>query len=330
MHSTPRNLLGISGELDRILTEFGFLATHHKNDHPANTGDVSQVLSKETGEQLVSIFSDSISPWFEIRELEGLASIRGDGRSGYRSEGIKDEKFYELTMTMADRAFLITRTGSKIPAIEESIRIGEDGKLFNVVQVDASGRKIRLVYGNHQYGSIPSIETHIHLLANALSIREGYANPATVHAHPYCLVSLGRHRRIHGSFEHFNAAIYTQVEGLNRNYVDLIGVVPYFQSGTAALVGNSLEALVNHRLVLWMNHGFVVREANIRRAYTLLAYAEECARAALFSLESKAIGLPMNEVRDFLLKHNLEKAFAELFDEFGEGVDSEFNDEVSP
>ncbi len=66
--------------------------------------------------------------------------------------------------------------------------------------------------------------------------------------------------------------IHTQIEGLNRNYPDLIGVVPYAESGSAGLVSNSYDWLRRHRLVLWMNHGFVVRDSSIRRAYTLMAY----------------------------------------------------------
>jgi ribulose-5-phosphate 4-epimerase/fuculose-1-phosphate aldolase len=133
-----------------------------------------------------------------------------------------------------------------------------------------------------------------------------------VHAHPPNLVSLGRHPLIRGSFERFNAAVYTSVEGLNRNYTGLIGVVPYRESGTKALVDSSIDSLVRHRLVLWMNHGFVVRESNIRRAYSLLGYAEDAARAALFTLTSGALGLPTESVLAFLEEHQLLDAYRSL------------------
>lgn len=309
----PENLIGLLPEIDEILRDFAYLAAYHAHFHPANTGDVSQVLSHAAGEKLLSHFSDAVSEWIEIKRLDVLQDLRADGRAGYRSEGISDERFYAGIAPMAGRVFLITRTGSQIPSIQYTISCGEDGKLFNAVQVDDNARRIRLIYGHHQYGSIPSIETHIHIYANAQCMLEGLENPATVHAHPFHLISLGRHVRIQGSFERLNAAIYTQIEGLNRNYSQLIGVVPYYQSGTAELVINTLDALANHRLVLWMNHGFTVREANIRRAYTLLAYAEDCARATLFSFKEGGIGLPEWDIREFLESNHLNDAYKEVF-----------------
>lgn len=278
---TQTDLLGLSGELDYIVRDLSFLAQHYAQFHPANVGDVSQVLSRDVSGQLLSRFNETLSNWYELSRLDEMASIRKDGRTGYRTQGIKDEGFYRAISPIAGRMLLITRTGSQIPAIAHSIEHGDGGKLLNIIQVDDSARRIRIVYGNVEHGSIPSIETHVHILANAISIGEGHQNPGVVHAHPYHLVLLGRHPKICGDFCGFNAVIYTQVEGLNRNYQDLIGIVPYCESGTEALVVSSLIPLKKHRMVLWMNHGFVAREANVRGAYTLISYAEDCARAAM-------------------------------------------------
>ncbi len=311
--SLMKNLLGIASELDSIIYDLGFLATVHQASHPANAGDVSQVLNQPLAQELKARFSGQESFWFEIEHLEELKTLRADGGRGYRSEGISNSRYFELIRPLAGRLVLITRTGSQIPAVEETIRAGEDGKLFNVIEVDDAANRIRIIYGHEQYGSIPSIESHVHLLANALSIAEGYNSPGTVHAHPPSLLLLGRHRKIRGSFEAFNAAVYTSVEGLNRNYTGLIGVVPYRQSGTRGLVDASIEPLRKHRLVLWMNHGFVARDESIRRAYTLLAYAEECAKAALSTIDFGALGLPADEVKPFLEAHGLWQAYTNLF-----------------
>lgn len=307
------NLLGLTADLDAIIHDFAFLAMVHKDSHPANTGDVSQVLTPVAAASVLETHGDTASAWYSIERLETLHELRRDGRTGYRAEGVTNPRYFAALSPIAGKLVLITRTGSQIPAVAETIRAKEDGKLFNVLQVDEAARSIRIIYGHHAYGSIPSIETHVHLLANALCLAEGHPEPATVHAHPSALVSLGRHPAVRGSFERFNAAVYTSIEGLNRNYTDLIGVVPYFQSGTRALVDASIEVLARHRLVLWMNHGFVVREANIRRAYTLLAYAEDCARAALFTLAEGAMGLPFDEVRNFLEERGLLSGYREVF-----------------
>ena len=214
---------------------------------------------------------------------------------------------------ISGRVVLITRTGSEIPSIRETINRGRDGELFNLLEIDKSGRRLRIIYGNSQYGSIPSIETHAHLVANSISISEGLDNPATVHAHPYHLIALGKHERIAGDKARFNAAIHTQVEGININYQEMIGVVPYYRSGSEDLVVNSLDSFQKHRFTLWMSHGVILRETSIRRGYTLLGYAEFSARAAIDSLNIGGIGLPYAEVRTLLEQNNLVKSYKDLF-----------------
>lgn len=206
---------------------------------------------------------------------------------------------------LSGRLMLITRTGAELPSLKETIERRQDGKLINIVEVDESGKRIRIVYGNSQYGSIPSIETHLHLASNGMSVSEGEESPATIHTHPYHLVALGRDRRIEGDFGKFNVVIYTAVEGINRNHPDLIAVSDYYESGTRALVANSMQGLKQHKLILWMNHGFAARAANIRNGYTLTDYAEVSARAALDSLRYGSTDLPLQETVVFLQKKGL-------------------------
>jgi len=319
----PEELLGIAQELDDIILDFAFLATHYSDAHPANAGDVSQVLPSILGGKLRSLFVETASDWYGIDRLEALAQIRADGRIGYRSQGIKAPRFYDLVRPIADRVLLITSTGSQLPAIGQSIASGKSGQLLTLVEVDENARQIRILYGNREFGAIPSIETHVHLVANAISIEEGLPNPAVVHAHPYNLNLLARHRAICGKFDFFNAIIYTQIEGILRNYPGLVGLVPYFESGSEQLVINSLGALLAHRMVLWMNHGFVVRAENIRRAYILLSYAEDAARAALDALEKRTLGLPFDAVERFLSEKGLMRAYTYIRSQI-EGIPDDF------
>lgn len=207
---------------------------------------------------------------------------------------------------------LITRSGSQIPAIAQTLQEGEDGKLLNVVEVNKKGDAIRIIYGNREFGSIPSIELHIHLLAGSVSISQDLDAPATVHAHPYNLIRLGMEKKIEGDFSTFNAVIYTQTEGLNRIDPDLVGVVPYVPSGSSGLVDVSVEPLQRHHLLLWMNHGFVVRSTNIERGYAVMSYADRCASSALNTLRHDAVGLPTEFTEDFLRQNNLLDAHRRL------------------
>lgn len=307
-----RSLLGIHEELDTAVRDLAFFGARYQDFHPAATGDVSQVFSKEASKHLIQRFKQGASRWFEMRTIEELASIRNDGRTGYRSEGITTPAFYELTKHIGGRVLLITRTGSQITAIDHTLQCEEDGKLLNLVEVNKKGDAVRIIYGNREFGSIPSIELHVHLLAGAISISQALDAPATVHAHPYNLIRLGMEKRIEGDFAAFNAVIYTQIEGLNRIDTDLVGVVPYVPSGSARLVNVSIEPFQRHRLVLWMNHGFVVRNTHIERGYAMMSYAEQCAKAALNVLRYDSVGLPMEFVEDFLREHNLLDVYRRL------------------
>ena len=261
---------------------------------------------------IVDRFGESASEWFPVDRLPLLASIRADGRTGYRAEGISDEEFYALISVLAGRSLIITRTGSQLPLIQHTIDMGQGGKLLNVIEVSGDARRIRILYGNAQYGSIPSIELHIHMAANAAGVLEGFSTPAAVHAHPYHLLRLDRYRLIHGEFKLFNAALYTQIEGLNRNYSGLVAVVPYEPSGSASLVRASLQKIQAHRLILWMNHGFLARDTSIRQAYMLTALAEESARAALDTIADGALGLPRESVEALLVENDLMDAYESL------------------
>lgn len=307
-----RSLLGINEELDRAVRDLAYFGVRYQDFHPAAAGDVSQVFLKDTSKILAQRFKQGAPRWFEMRTIDELESIRNDGRTGYRSEGVYNTAFYELTKHIGGRVLLITRSGSQIPAIAQTLQEGEDGKLLNVVEVNKKGDAIRILYGNREFGSIPSIELHIHLLAGATSICQGLDAPATVHAHPYNLIQLGMEKNIEGDFAAFNAVIYTQTEGLNRIDPGLVGVVPYVPSGSARLVSVSIDPLQRHRLLLWMNHGFVVRSTHIERGYAVMSYADRCANSALNTLRHNSVGLPMEFIEDFLRQNNLLDAYRRL------------------
>lgn len=309
----PENLLGVDSDLDDAILNFSYLTDRYAEFHPANTGDVSQVLSRDSGQNILDRFGVTASDWYNIDSLQKLALIRGDGRSGYRSEGINDDRYYEILRPLYGRLMLVTRTGAELPSLRHTIESCRDGMLLNIIEVSGTGRQLRIVYGNSQYGSIPSIETHLHMVSNAMSVAEGEENPSTVHTHPYHLVALGRYKSIGGDFHRFNAALYTGIEGINRNHQGLVAVCPYHESGTEQLVLGSLDGLERHKLVLLMNHGFVTRTESISRGYTLTAYAESSARSALDTLIHDSVGLPRGEVDSFLQRSCLEDAYNQLF-----------------
>lgn len=307
-----QSLFGISDELDEVIFELAYLARRYQDSHYANAGDASQVLSVSLGVKLLDRFASTASAWYPIAQLERLAEIRGDGRSGYRSEGITDRRFYELLRPLAGRVLLITRTGADLCYLKDAIARDLSGKLLTVIELDSKASSIRILYGNAQYGSIPSIETHVHLLGNAIEFAAGSETAAVLHSHPYHLVALGRHPLIAGDSGRFNAVLNAGSEGFNRNYAGLVEVVPYYQSGTQHLVQESLDPLARASFLLWMNHGVLIRGENLRRTYTLLGYGESGARSALDSLHHGALDLPRHAIDNFLTQHGLVESYESI------------------
>lgn len=306
-----KSLLGINRELDGAVKDIAVFGNRYGDMHPAATGDICQVMSERTSQRLIRLFKDGATKWFSMQRINQLSSIRGDGRAGYRSEGIENAQFYEHIRGLEGRVLLITCTGSQIPTILETLRAKEDGRFLNLVEVRVGG-SIRILYGNREFGTIPSIELHAHMLAAGISINHGIASPGIVHAHPYHLTLLGMDDRINGVYESFNAAIYSQIEGLNRNVPNLIGVAPYAPSGSRELLRLAIPLLLAHELSLWMNHGFIVRSFHVERAYALLSYAKQAARAALDVLRFGGHGLPFRAIGSFLKEHNLLEAYKRL------------------
>ena len=313
MNRYRKSLLGINDELDNAVLDIASLSHRYMEMYPAAGGDVSQVFSSRASSELRQIFGREASGWFSIRTLERMSSIRKDGRSGYRTEGIKHASFYEEVRVLGRRVLLITCTGSQLPAILETVRRNRSGRYFNLMELSADARSVRVLYGNREFGSIPSIELHVHLLAAAMSVHEGNDHPGVVHAHPYHCTRLGMHPQVCGDYARFNAVIYSQVEGLNRNVPRLIGVIPYAPSGSATLVQRTEEALRNHEVVLWMNHGVIARSFRVERAYSLLAYAEQGARAALDYLRDGGCGLPRSVVQGVLTDKIVLSAYRKCF-----------------
>src|ERR1051325_9141643 len=144
MKAASRSILAIHDEIDRAVKDLAFFGRRYQAFHPSAGGDVSQIFSENVSDLLVRRFGKTSSRWFSIETIEELAKIRKDGRSGYRGEGVQDPKFYELIKPIARRVLLITCTGSQIPAILETLRWTESGKLINLVEVSKDGKQIRI------------------------------------------------------------------------------------------------------------------------------------------------------------------------------------------
>lgn len=280
---SDRSLVGVHNEVDQFVDDLAFFGEHlaAQGFLPGNGGDISCLLSLEAGAALLDRYGSS-AQFFRFDDLTRLASIRADGRNYYNAESIREDLIRDHVEALAGRVLIVTATGAKLWDVARS-----PGRRVCVLQVSRDISGIHLLFGNAEYGTIPSIETPTHLVANAINLRQGLPTSAVLHCHPPAIVALCTSDRVKGNYEALNRALYRRKEGLLTNLSELIGVIPYHPSGSAVLLEASLASFYEHRASLWQLHGLVVRERSLERCVDLLEYAEDAAKAALAALNGR-------------------------------------------
>lgn len=275
-----KTLTGVHVELDEHINNLGFFGEHLGQIGliPANGGDISILLGEKAAEAVLRKFRRQ-SELVLFSRLSELVHIRRDGRTHYNAESLPEEMIQSLVKPLAGRVVLVTATGTKLWDIAR-----HPERRLCILEISDDGKGFYLLYGNHEYGLIPSIETPSHLVALATTFKEGSSSASAFHAHPPALVAVDAHTSVRGSYGELNRLLYTQKEGILTNIPDLVGVVPYEPSGSKALLERSIESIIQHRFTIWEHHGVLIRERSFERCVDLLEYAEDAARAALQSL----------------------------------------------
>ncbi|TSC55823.1 MAG: Uncharacterized protein Greene041639_497 [Parcubacteria group bacterium Greene0416_39] len=303
-------LTGVHEELDEHIRNLGYFGEHLGLTGliPANGGDISILLGEEAAEAVLRGFKPQ-SELILFRRLSELVHIRRDGRTHYNAESVPEEITQDLIRPLAGRVVVITATGAKLWDIAR-----HPERRLCVLEVNPDGRGFHLLYGNREYGLIPSIETLSHLVALATTLKEGAGSASAFHAHPPALVAVDAHMSVRGSYEELNKILFSQKEGVLTNLSDLVGVVPYEPSGSKALLEKSIESIQQHRFTLWERHGVFIRERSFERCIDLLEYAEDAAKAALRALLNPEafLGLTRQDVERAVQLYNINPRILDL------------------
>ncbi len=296
-------LIGVTPELDQFINDLGSFSRHLalKGYLPANAGNASFVMGKEGTNAVLSAFHRQ-TELISFEHLAELKNIRHDGRTYYNAESVPIDSIKPLIRDLAGKVVPITATGAKLWDVDRN-----PDKRLCLLEINQDADGFYLLFGNKEYGIVPSIETLTHLVANTSNLRNGLDSSAALHTHPPHLVAVNSHIEVNNSYAELNKIVYTQKEGVLTNVSDLIGVVPYQPSGSKALLSDSFEAINNHRFTLWSHHGAFIRERTIERCVDLLEYVEDAATAALRSLlnPNKFVPLSDSDIEKVIKLYNL-------------------------
>jgi rhamnulose-1-phosphate aldolase len=276
---------------------------------PGNGGDISILIPEEVQETLEASV-DGPALELPFSRIHDLALVRRDRRPYYRAEAVDSRLPSEGGIQrLAGRAIIATVSGGKIWDLARNERH------LCVIAVGQGGETFRVLYGNREHGTVPTTEFVNHLVAHAINAGM-LQTSAVVHVHPQNMIDLSRHPAT-SEYSGLNRVLYAQRPELLANVPDLVGLVPYQPPGSAALVRATLEAIREHRVVLWAGHGVLIREASVERCVDLLEYVEASAHAVLRNLMLGGVlrTISPEEMRAFVDAYGLPSGVLELFED---------------
>lgn len=155
------------------------------------------------------------------------------------------------------------------------------------VTFDPGGETAKLYTSPRRRYARLSSEFNSHLAIHEDQVTSAGTNfNAVVHAQPRHLTYLS-HLPVYRDERYFNQHLLRWEPELIVNLPEGIGIVPFQVPGSPALMRGTVEALRQHRIVVWCKHGVVARsDISIKRATDLVEYAEAAAQYEYLDLSN--------------------------------------------
>ncbi|MEF2279449.1 class II aldolase/adducin family protein [Deinococcus sp. YIM 134068] len=197
---------------------------------------------------------------------------------------------------LAGRVVLVTGSGRRL----RDIRQDPEANLAAVVMGE-DGRTARLYTSPRRLFERVTSEFNSHLAVHDDQVgRSGTNFHAVVHAQPPHLTYLS-HIAAYRDIRTLNEKLLRWQPETIVNLPEGVGVLPFILPGSPALMAANIEALREHRVVLWSKHGVMARsDVSITRAVDRVEYAETAAKYEHLDLTSggKGEGLSRDELRE--------------------------------
>lgn len=204
---------------------------------------------------------------------------------------------------LAGATFLVSGSGRRLREI-----IDEPSASIAAIVVEADGRTGRLHVSHQRRFERVTSEFNSHLAVYADQICASGTNfHAVIHAQPPYLTYLSHVPR------------YQDVVYLNQHLLrwqpetivqlpEGIGFIPFKLPGSADLMAANVEALRQHRIVVWAKHGVMARsDISVKRAADRIEYAETGAKYEYLNLMAGEVGqgLSPDEIRAICAAFNV-------------------------
>jgi len=251
-------------------------------------------------DELIEVIGEAGQRISEIEASEGAAG----NISIYIGWPIEPRRRFPITETielplsvpeLASKAFLVTGSGRRLREI-----IHAPTANLGCLVVAEGGRTGQLHTSPGRLFTQLTSEFNSHLAVHADQVcLTGTNFHAVVHAQPLHLTYLSHIPRYQDE-RYLNQHLLRWQPELIVQLADGIGYIPFAVPGSQNLMNANIQALRNHRLVVWGKHGVMARsDLSVKRASDRIEYAETGARYEYMNLVNgeMAEGLSAEEVR---------------------------------
>jgi rhamnulose-1-phosphate aldolase len=207
---------------------------------------------------------------------------------------------------LAGKTFIVTGSGRRLREV-----IDDPAANLGCLVIDDGGKTGRLYTSPRRLFARLTSEFNSHLAVQYDQVVQSHTNyHAVVHAQPRHLTYLSHIPRYQHE-PYLNRHLLRWQPELIVNLPEGIGLVPFLVPGSSELMAATLEALRQHRIVIWGKHGVMARsDVSAKRAADRIEYAETAARYEYMNLvnHEQGEGLSAEEIRAIAKLWNIEQS----------------------
>lgn len=196
---------------------------------------------------------------------------------------------------LAGATFLVSGSGRRLREI-----IDKPPASIACIVVNADGKTGKLYTSTQRRFARVTSEFNSHLAVHYDQICASDTNfHAVIHAQPVHLTYLSHIPRYQDE-QYLNTHLLRWQPETIINLPEGIGFIPFRLPGSPELMAANVEALREHRIVIWAKHGVMARaEVSVKRAADRIEYAETAAKYEYLNLCDGEIGegLSAEEIR---------------------------------
>lgn len=225
------------------------------------------------------------------------------GLSGMLLARMSRQRAYPVAsgLNLPTGAILISGSRRRLRDLDDSL-----DEILCAIEVESDGST--WLHHSDDFTIEPTSEIDSHLAVHATSVAGVARVNAVVHAQPPYLTYLS-HIPEYQDEERLNRQLLRWEPETIVNFPNGFRTLPYMTPGTPELGKQTGLAMLRHQLVVWNQHGIIVRsDRSLTAAIDLIEYAEAAARYEVMDIQCgrRGVGLTIDDLRGLVERFDVE------------------------